>query len=119
MKGKITAYGIISLIGYIVRNIILPNPFECFEGKAFWINLIAEPVIHLIAFLITGLFYEKGSFPVLGSLLYLVFYCAIIFALWLLSLVEFVWWSIVIAIIVISAIAFGIFILCSLQEDYS
>ena len=118
MKGKITAYGIISLIGYIVRNLLLPNPFECFEGKAFWINFIAELVIHLIAFLITRLFYEKGSFPALGSLLYLVFYCAVVFALWLLSLVQFACWSIVIAVIVIAAIAVGIFILCSLQEDY-
>ena len=118
MKERFTAYGVISAIGYIVRNLFLPNPFECFEGKALWINLIAEPIIHLIAFLITGLFYEEKSLPWWGSLLYFLFYSAIVLALWLLSLVNFVWWSIVIAVIVIAAIAVGIFILCSLQEDY-
>lgn len=118
MKGKLTAYGIVSILGYIIRNAVLPNPFECFGEKAFWINLVAEPIIHLLAFLITGLFYEEKSFPWWGSLLYFLFYSAIVLALWLLSLVNFVWWSIVIAVIVIAAIAVGIFILCSLQEDY-
>ena len=118
MKEKLTAYGVIAVIGYVARNLLLPNPFKCFEGKAILINLIAEPIIHLIAFLITGLFYERKSLPWWGSLLYLLFYCAFVFAFWLLSLAKFAWWSIVIAIIVIASLGFGIFILFSLQEDY-
>ena len=118
MKEKLTSYSVISVIGYIVRNLFLPNPFECFEEKAFLINLIAEPIIHLIAFLVTGLFYKEKSLPWWGSLLYLLFYSAIVLTLWLLSLVRFAWWSIVIAVIVIAIIGFLVFVLCSLQEDY-
>ena len=118
MKDKLTAYGMVSLVSYIVRNAILPNPFEGVIECAALVNLVAEPIIHAIAFLITGIFYTKKSLPWWGSLLYLLFYSAIVLALWLLSLVNFVWWSIVIAILVIGGIAFGIFTLCSLQEDY-
>ena len=119
MKGKLTAYGIVSLLGYVVRNAVLPNPFECFGEKAFLINLIAEPIIHLLAFLITGMFYEKGSFPILGSILYLVFYCAIVGGLWLLGLAQFAWWSIVLGVIAIVAIGFLIFWIFDSQEDYN
>lgn len=118
MKNKLTLYGIISLVGYIVRNAVLPNPFEGAVENAVLVNLIAEPIIHAVAFLITGIFYKKKSLPWWGSLLYLIFYCAVVGILWLLGLFHFAWWSVVIAIIVIAAIAIGIFILCSLQEDY-
>jgi hypothetical protein len=118
VKGKLTAYGIVSILGYIIRNAVLPNPFECFGEKAFLINLIAEPIIHLLAFIITGMFYEKGSFPVLGSILYLVFYCAIIGILWLLGLASFAWWSIVIAIVAIVGIGVLFFWICESQEEY-
>lgn len=118
MKGKLSAYGIVSILGYIIRNAVLPNPFECFGEKAFWINLVAEPIIHLLAFLITGMFYEKGSFPILGSILYLVFYCAIVGGLWLLGLAQFAWWSIVLGVIVMALIGFGVFWICDMQEEY-
>lgn len=117
IKKLISSYGITSIISYIIRNSILPNPFECFGKNAFWINLIADPIIHIVAYFITGMFYKRNSFPTLGSILYCVFYCAIIFALWLLSLVKFVWWSIVLAIIVTAIIGYLIFMACQMKED--
>lgn len=118
MKEKLTTYAVISAVGYIIRSLLLPNPFERFEGKAFLINLFAEPIIHLIAFFITGLLYKKKSLPWWGSLLYLFFYSVTILALWLLSLANFIWWSIVIATVSITTIGFLVFILSSLQGDY-
>ena len=71
-----------SLISVIVRQFVLPNPFECFGEKAVLINWIAEPIIQAIAYLIVGLFYVKGSAPALGSLAYLAVYAACIGVLW-------------------------------------
>ena len=118
MKGKLTAYGIVSILGYIIRNAVLPNPFECFGANGEIYNILAEPIIHAVAFWITGMFYEKNSFPALGSFLYLIFYCAVIFALWLLGLAKFAWWSIVLGVIVMALIGFGVFLICDMQEEY-
>lgn len=93
---KISFYGIIAVIGAIVRQNFLPNPFECFGDYAILINLFAEPVIHILSYTIVGLFYERGSFPIVGSLLYLIIYSSIVFLLSIFGIFSFAWWWILI-----------------------
>ncbi len=92
-------YGFIKIISIIVRQFYLPNPFECFGDKAVIYNWIAEPVIHLIAFGITGLFYSRGSEPATGSMIYLVVYVCLIGILKAMSLFSFAWWWVVLIVI--------------------
>ena len=89
---KLSLYGIMTIISVIVRQFILPNPFECFGNKAALINWIAEPVIQIIAYGVVGLFYVKGSNPAFGSLAYLVTYVIIVGLLWLFGIFLFAWW---------------------------
>lgn len=76
-------YGIIGLISVIVRNFMLPNPFEPLgEGITIGgvllapvlLNWIAEPILHVVSFSEVGMVYHKGEMPGLGSLLYLIVY---------------------------------------------
>lgn len=104
---RLSPYGIITLISVIVRQFFLPNPFECFGDNALFINLVAEPIIHLMAYGIVGIIYRKGSAPVLGSLLYLFVYALITGLLWILGIFSFAWWWILIVAIVIGALIYG------------
>lgn len=99
-------YAIMAVISIIVRQVYLPNPFECFGDMAWLYNLIAEPIIHGAAFLLVGTIYHKGSFPALGSFLYLVAYAAITGVLALMGIFSFAWWWVL--IIVAAMIAVGI-----------
>ena len=114
---KLSLYGLIASASTIVRQFVLPNPFECFGDKAALINWIAEPIIYIVAFWIVGQFYISKSAPPLGSLLYLLTYAIIVGVLWVLGLAEFAWWSILIAVIVLSAIGFGVYALSHLGEE--
>lgn len=67
-------YGFMSIASVIVRQFLLPNPFECFGEKATLINWIAEPIIQMVAYFIVGLFYIKGAAPFWGSFAYLLFH---------------------------------------------
>ena len=62
----IKLYSLMTVISVLVRQFVLPNPFECFGEKATLINWIAEPIIQIVAYGIVGLFYVKGSAPALG-----------------------------------------------------
>ena len=104
---KLSLYGIITLISVIVRQFVLPNPFECFGDNAILINWIAEPIIQVIAYGIVGLFYIRGSAPALGSLLYLLAYALIIGLLWILGIFSFAWWWILIIVLAIITIICG------------
>ena len=99
-------YAIMAVISIIVRQVYLPNPLECFGDMAWLYNLIAEPIIHGAAFLLVGTIYRKGSFPALGSFLYLVAYAAITGVLALMGIFSFAWWWVL--IIVAAMIAVGI-----------
>ena len=105
---KISLYALVSGISLIARQFFLPNPFECFDEKAALINLIAEPFIQILAYVIVGLVYKKGSFPPLGSFLFLVTYAMIIVVLRILSVFVFVWWWVILIVIAFSAIIIGI-----------
>lgn len=66
-------YKLVAIISLLIRNFLLPNPFEhVVMGEL--INLGVGLALYPITYLIVGLFYERGSAPALGSLLYLFFY---------------------------------------------
>ena len=79
---KLSFYSLMTIISTLVRQFVLPNPFECFGDKAIIINWVAEPIIHVIAYGLVGLFYIKGSAPAIGSFLYLIAYALIVVLLW-------------------------------------
>ena len=97
-----------TVISTLVRQFVLPNPFECFGDQAILINWIAEPIIHAVAYGIVGLFYIRGSAPVLGSIAYLFVYAAIVGILWLCGLFSFAWWWVAILVVVFMALIAGI-----------
>ena len=105
---RFSLYGVISVISFLVRQFVLPNPFECFGDKAIIINLIAEPIIQLVAYYLVGLVYQKGSNPGFGSLLFLLTYALIVGILWVLGIFKFAWWWISILVIAFVGIVIGI-----------
>ena len=110
-------YFLITAISILVRQIVLPNPFECFGDKAFFINCIAEPFIIVVSYLLVGLVYKKGSAPAIGSILFLVTYMVIIGILWILGLFKFAWWWSLILVISFIGIMIGIRFLCNKLSD--
>lgn len=88
-------YALVSVISIVVRQFLLPNPFECFGDSAWLINIIVEPIIQVVSYLLVGLVYRAGSNPALGSFLFLLTYAALTGLLWLFGLKSFAWWWIV------------------------
>ena len=81
-------YSIIALISLLIRQFVLPNPFDALEGTVLTIsgiditiipelmNYIAEVPLHTITFAVVGLYYKKSyNMPAIGSILYFLFYC--------------------------------------------
>ena len=104
---RISIYGIITIISLLVRQFVLPNPFECLGDNAVLINWIAEPIIQVVAYGIVGIFYISASAPALGSLLYLLIYALIVGLLWVLGIFSFAWWWILIIVVAIAALICG------------
>lgn len=68
-------YTFAALLSAYIRLFYLPNPFESMPySMGILSNYIIEPVLHRITYEVVGIFYKKGSFPALGSILYLLFY---------------------------------------------
>lgn len=85
-------------IFWAIRQFFMPNPFEVLgEGITVTIadapillspdvlNWIAGLFLPAITFAIVGWYYRKGSFPVIGSILYMIFFCIHTFILYLMS----------------------------------
>lgn len=66
-------YKLIAAISLLIRNFYLPNPFEHLKMGVL-INWGIGLILFPITFLVVGLFYERRSAPILGSVLYLFFY---------------------------------------------
>lgn len=66
-------YNAMAGISLLIRQFCIPNPFEGMQNGELY-NLIAGAVLYPVTFFIVGLFYEGGTFPALGSFLYLAFY---------------------------------------------
>lgn len=105
-------YKFIWFISVLLRQFVIPNPFDALgDGipitingisiiiAPIIINLAVEPIMHFITYSVVGLHYSRGSNPAMGSFLYLLFYCVHTFALWLLSLAGFATWAIVVVLI--------------------
>ena len=115
-------YMLFSLISLLIRNFALPNPFEALRGQIVFnygeipieippefLNIVAEYPLYIITFAIVGIFYSKGiDDPIIGSVLYFVFYCVHIGLLYLLSLCGFATWAIVVIVGMYIALLIGI-----------
>lgn len=108
MKGY-SLYGLASEISIVVRQFVLPNPFDCFGDKAWLINLLAEPLMQLISYLLVGLVYKKGSMPLLGSILFLLTYAALTGFLRVLGLFQFAWWWVLLTIAIAAGLVFVLY----------
>lgn len=88
----------LSVAFWVIRQFFMPNPFEVLgEGITVTIgdapilltpdrlNWIAGLFLPAITFAIVGWYYRSGSFPVLGSVLYMIFFCLHTFILYLMS----------------------------------
>lgn len=102
-------YSIFVVIGYLIRNYCLPNPFEVFNDgfkignlvlNPFILNIIAEPPLHLISFVEVGMIYRSGDAPMIGSILYLFAYCVNIAVLMLASVFKLRWYTNLLIIVV-------------------
>lgn len=94
-------YKLMAILSILVRQFLLPNPFECFGDKALICNIIAEIILQPISYAIVGIFYARGSAPALGSFLYLLVYSLLVGVLYILGKFCFVWWAIVVMIVVV------------------
>ena len=102
-------YNLIAAISVLIRQFVLPNPFEglgeifdvtlfniTFQMTPDILNWIVEPGLHLLAFGVTGIYYLRGSQdPGVGSFLYLLFYAIHTGLLMLMSAAQFAWWSVI------------------------
>ena len=109
-------YKLVAIAGILIRQFCLPNPFECFGSSAELINLVAGGVLGMISYYLVGLIYEKGSAPVLGSILYSFVYTALTGALWLMGIFSFKWWWILTLIACCSLLLRGIKMLVKVIE---
>lgn len=97
-------YAAFTVISALIRQFLLPNPFDCFGDYAFLINLIAEPIIHAVTYGLVGLVYCKGSFPIWGCMLYAFTYALIVAFLALLGIFAFAWWWVLVCIVVLAIV---------------
>lgn len=102
-------YKLIAAISVLIRQFVLPNPFEglgetfdvtlfniTFQMTPDILNWIVEPGLHLLSFVVTGLYYTRGfQEPAVGSLLYLMFYALHTGLLILMSAASFAWWAVI------------------------
>ena len=83
-------YGIVSILGSILRQLYLPNPFiNIFDNRSIadLFNLIiGGAIISFLSYFLTGCIYEKGEAPAIGSFLYTFNYALITFSFYGISL---------------------------------
>ena len=83
-------YGIVSILGSILRQLYLPNPFiNVFDNLSIadLFNLIiGGAIISFLSYFLTGCIYEKGEAPAIGSFLYTFNYALITFSFYGISL---------------------------------
>lgn len=95
-------YKIIATISVLIRQFVLPNPFKSFGLIGSIVaNLIAEPIVHILAFGLVGIFYARGTAPALGSFLYLICYAVITGTLYLMAMFAFSLSSIIFILLIV------------------
>ena len=106
-------YGVAIIVSFLIRQFVLPNPFECFGEKATLINWITEPILQVVTYLLVGLVYQKGDMPAMGSVLFLITYAMLVGVLWALGVFRFAWWWILLLAAASFAVVIGIRWICS------
>lgn len=113
MKKGADMYSLVKGISILIRQFIIPNPFEKLsepllisiygskiELPPAFLNILAEPLLFLLTFLVVGLYYQRGiDQPAKGSLLYLLFYCIHVALLQMLSSFNFSFIAIIIVVV--------------------
>lgn len=118
MEAIIIIYKIFYIFSFLIRNFVVPNPFESLRGQTIEINgveltvipeiinIFIEPILGGITYFVVGFYYSRSSGkPIIGSVLYLLFYCihtAIIFVIFQLNRSAFL----IIIILVITSYVF-------------
>lgn len=95
-------YKVMVLISVFIRQYMIPNPFQILGDEVTimvnhntWristvmLNLFAELLIFWCTRIVVKLYYDNSSEAVVGSFLYLIFYCIHIFILYLFAVVQF------------------------------
>lgn len=90
------------LISVFIRQYMIPNPFQILGDEVtimvnhntwristIMLNLFAELLIFWCTRIVVKLYYDNSSEAVVGSFLYLIFYCIHIFILYLFAVVQF------------------------------
>lgn len=75
-------YAFVNIASMLIREFLLPNPFENLIGNKVGADLfnilVGGAVLHFLAFFMTGCWYTKGANkPAGGSLSYLICYAVI------------------------------------------
>lgn len=118
-------YSIIATISVLVRQFLLPNPFDPL-GETFSVtitdiviplhplvlNWLAKPVLHAVTFAIVGIYYHKGhNNPALGSFLYLLFYAIHVGMIYIVSSFGFAWIALIIVLVLYTCAHIGVNVL--------
>lgn len=115
-------YKIIAFISVVIRQFLLPNPFEALDEvfsipfygvdipiPALYINWIAEPILHIITFNVVGIYYRRSDhMPAVGSFLYLFFYSVHVGLIYLAGCFNFEWIAIIAIIVCYICLHIGI-----------
>ena len=90
----------IAIICMLIRTIWAPNPFEPLGEIAVVLNLLFDGILHVPTFLMVGMIYDRGFFPALGSILYLIIYFVNSFALQGVMMLYPRWIYMIVAVVV-------------------
>ena len=114
-------YKLIYLIGFVIRQFFLPNPFETmWPDKAVVLNWIFGIILWPVAYCLTGLIYQRGDGAVVGSILFNAIYILLTLLVWgAILLLHVILENTIVSIIIFSAImilVFGIVLLLWLRK---
>ena len=102
-------YIIICIASILIRQFVLPNPFEPIGDLAALVNLLVGLGLSPITYAMVGCIYDSGSAPAVGALLYLAFYAFNTGVIYLICLLcPTMWPKLVIAVVYFVAAFFGL-----------
>ena len=115
-------YAILKTFGFLIRQFLLPNPFEsiCPEQAAV-INLIFGIILMPVAYIIVGRFYDRHyDAPAAGSLMFNLVYIGLTLITWgLLALFTWIcdnWIVVLIGTSVVMVIMVMVIIICKKKK---
>jgi hypothetical protein len=71
-------YKVMAAFSAFIRMFVLPNPFGEMEFGILVNIFFGEPLFHMLAFSIVGMFYHRGDAPALGAFMYLMAYWGLV-----------------------------------------